>query len=365
MRERVNEWYSNTLYSRLNDKHAGAVVVVMQRLHENDLVGHLLSQGGWELLSFPAIAERDEEFRWATPYGQRRHVRRTGDALHSAREPRSVLDEIRKTLGSYAFAGQYQQSPAPYGGGLVKLEWFRRYEEHELPKQFDFIVQSWDTANKASELANYSACTTWGVKQKRSYLIHVLRQRLGYLELKASARSQAQRFGAKVVLIEDKASGTQLIEDLIAEGVSGITRYEPEGDKILRMSVQTASIEGGEVYLPRDAHWLDEYAHEIMTFPKGRFSDQVDSTSQALDWIKKHRNNTWDVWLNYYKRMAEGPSVPQPTGPTRTMRAPASVQSSRINDGRLLIKGPDGLFKVPEDLVPLMINSGWRLTDKA
>jgi predicted phage terminase large subunit-like protein len=363
MRERVNDWYANTLYSRLNDKNTGAIVLVMQRLHEDDLAGRLLSHGGWELLSFPAIAERDEEFRWATPYGERRHGRRVGDVLHPARESRETLASIRRTLGSYVFAGQYQQTPAPHGGGLVKPEWFRRYRDHERPTTFDYILQSWDTANKPGELANFSVCTTWGIKGQKTYLLDVFRQRIGYLDLKLCVKARAQTFNAKVVLIEDKASGTQLIEDLLGDGVRGVTRYKPEGDKILRMSVQTAAIEAGEVYVPHAASWLDDYLHEISTFPKGRFSDQVDSTSQALDWIKQLRNNGVEAYLNYYKRLAEGPPSP-PLGPCRPMIAPSGTTWSRLNDGRLLTKGPDGLFQVPLDLVSHMISAGWRLADE-
>src|SRR6202030_809930 len=98
-------------------------------------------------------------------------------SLHPEREPIEVLDRIRRTIGEYNFAGQYQQSPAPLGGGLVKADWFRRYRENELPERFDRIVQSWDTANKVTELSDFSVCTTWGVKNKHLFLIGVFRRR--------------------------------------------------------------------------------------------------------------------------------------------------------------------------------------------
>ena len=362
-RERVNDWYANTLYSRLNDKSTGAIILVMQRLHEDDLAGKLAAQGGWEVLAFPAIAERDEEFRWNSPYGSRRHTRRIGDALHSEREPIVVLEQIRTTIGSYAFAGQYQQAPAPSGGGLVKSEWFRRYSEEDRPQAFDYVLQSWDTANKAGELTNYTVCTTWGVKRQQTYLLHVLRRRVGYLDLKICVKSQAQMFGPKVLLVEDKASGTQLIEDLVADGVQGVVRYKPEGDKIMRMSIQVAAIEAGEVYVPHVAPWLDSYLHEMETFPRGSFSDQVDSTSQALDWIKKNRHPPFQGVMDFYRLQAEGRRPPPIQGPTRMMQAPSSVQSSRLHDGRLLVKGPDGLFRVPLDSVSLFLTAGWKTVD--
>jgi predicted phage terminase large subunit-like protein len=110
---------------------------------------------------------------------------------------------------------------------------------------------------------------------------------MGYPELKRRVREQADAFAATVVVIEDKASGTQLIQDLIAEGLYAVTRYQPEADKVMRMNAQTATIEIGFVYLPRDAPWLADYLHELSSFPNGKYDDQADSTSQALDWIKR------------------------------------------------------------------------------
>ena len=356
-RSGANNFYDTTLYSRQNDKQRDAIVLVMHRLHEDDLVGHVLPKEDWEVLSFPAIAEREQKFEWDTPYGRQSHTRKIGTALHPAREPLATLETIRASVGSYAFAGQYQQSPAPFGGGMVKPEWFQRYEPHQLPEEFDYKLQSWDTANKPNELANFSVCTTWGVKKERVYLLHVLRRHLGYPELKRAVQAQADAFGPKIILIEDRASGTQLIQELAAS-VPGITKYEPDGDKIMRMNAQTAVIENGSVHIPHAAHWLDEYLHELATFPKGKFSDQVDSTSQALAWMKSNRVNQGEVYLEFYRRLVEGAPPPTP-GPTVLMKAPPSVVSTRVNDGRLLKRGPDGIFRVPLDLVHLMLTSGW------
>jgi len=224
-RKTTNEWFLDTLHSRLNDKCRCAIVIIMQRLHEDDLVGHVLGQEPWEVVSFPAIAEADEVHAIETIWGSQRFTRRPGEALHPAREPLLVLENIRRTIGEYNFAGQYQQFPAPLGGGLVKVEWFKRYGEKQQPEPFDRIVQSWDIANKATELSDYSVCTTWGVRDKKVYLLGLLRQRLEYPALKRAVREQHNLFAANVVLIEDKASGTQLIQELIAEGCYGVTRY--------------------------------------------------------------------------------------------------------------------------------------------
>jgi hypothetical protein len=170
----------------------------MQRLHEDDLVGHRLNQEGWEVLAFPAIAECDEEHAIDTPFGPRRFFRRAGEALHPAREPLETLEQIRAILGVYNFASQYQQTPAPSGGGLVKESWFQRYGPEERPSSFDQIIQSWDTATKPTELADYSACTTWGLKGPHFYLLHLLRKKLAYPDLKRAVAEQRALFNPTV-----------------------------------------------------------------------------------------------------------------------------------------------------------------------
>ncbi len=286
-RQAANEWFSHTLYSRLNDKRNGAIVIIMQRLHEDDLVGHVLAQEPWEVVRFPAIAEEDEVHQIETIWGPQIFTRRRGEPLHPDREPLETLDRIRRTIGEYNFAGQYQQSPAPLGGGLVKIEWFKRYRDSDRPEPFDRIVQSWDTANKATELSDFSVCTTWGVKGKHLFLLNVFRRRLEYPGLKRAVREQQSMFGANEVLIEDKASGTQLIQELITDGCHGVTRYEPTCDKIMRLHAQTGMIDNGFVYIPETAPWLAEYLHEMSVFPRGKHDDQVDSTAQFLDWFKR------------------------------------------------------------------------------
>jgi predicted phage terminase large subunit-like protein len=285
-RRHANEWYDHTLYSRLNDKAKGAVVLVMHRLHEDDLTGHVLAQDDWEVVCLPAIAESDERHRFDTCMRSRVFTRRAGEALHPARESVAMLEAIRRKIGEYNFAGQYQQAPAPLGGGLIKPAWFRRYRPDELPAAFERVVQSWDTANKASELADFSVCTSWGIAGKNLYLIELLRRRLEYPELKRAVRDAYARLRPDVVLIEDKASGTQLIQELLAEGLYAVTRYRPQADKVMRMHAQTATIENGFVHLPQTAPWLAEYLHELAVFPFGRHDDQVDSTAQFLDWFK-------------------------------------------------------------------------------
>jgi predicted phage terminase large subunit-like protein len=286
-RKAANEWFDHTLYSRLNDKSKGCIIIIMQRLHEDDLVGHVLEQEHWEQVKLPAIAEEDE-VHVIESLGRRRIVRRQiGEALHPERESVADLQHTRSTVGEYNFAAQYQQSPAPLGGGMVKAEWFKYYVTGEEPAKPDMVFQSWDTANKCTELSDYSVCTTWLRKGSKLYLLHVMRARLDYPDLKREVRNQVELFRPRNILIEDKASGTQLIQELIREGVHGVTRYEPTMDKIMRLYSVTSTIENGFVFLPTEAEWLAAYVHELTSFPNGKHDDQADSTSQALDWAKQ------------------------------------------------------------------------------
>lgn len=302
-RNSANDWYDGTLYSRLNNKTEGAIILIMQRLHEDDLTGHLLQQEGWELLSLPAIAEKDETFEEENLFGHKTFTRKTGEALHEARESLATLEQIRLSLGTYHFAAQYQQTPAPMGGGMVKQEWFRTYIQDQIPHPFDQVIQSWDTANTPTELSDYSVCTTWGLKQSHFYLLNVYRKRVNFPELKRAVIEQDSLFKPTVILIEDKASGTQLVQDLVAAGVSKVKGIKPEGDKIMRLHGQTATIENGFVHLPGEASWLADYLHELSVFPNAKYDDQVDSTVYALAWVTKPYSNMG--MFEHYKQLAE------------------------------------------------------------
>jgi predicted phage terminase large subunit-like protein len=353
-RDATNDWYANTLYSRLNDKRRGAIVIIMQRLHEDDLVGHVLGQEPWEGVCFPAIAEADEVHEIETVWGPQRLIRRQGEALHPARESLATLAHIRRTIGEYNFAGQYQQSPAPLGGGLVKAEWFKRYREKERSERFERIVQSWDTANKATELSDFSVCTTWGIRGKNLYLLGLLRQRLEYPALKRAVREQQNLFNATEVLIEDKASGTQLIQELIVDGCHGVTRYQPTIDKIMRLNAQTAMIENGFVYIPETAPWLAEYLHEMSVFPNGKHDDQVDSTAQFLDWFKTPMPH-WGLF-ELYRSMTEK-SKPQEVAVR--LKAPPGIGAVQTLSGRHIFIGEDRIVEMSAEDADCLIRAGW------
>ena len=200
------------------------------------------------------------------------------------------------------FAAQYQQRPAPAGGGLVKIEWFRRYRPSDLPARFDRILQSWDTANTISEWSDYTVCTTWGLLGESAYLLNVFRARLLYPELKKAVAEQARLFKATEIVVEDRASGTQLLQELRPAGLSMMRGVKPTADKETRMVNQTARIENGLVWVPEEAPWLSTYLHEFTVFPNGKYDDQVDSTSQALGQIGIWKNSMG--LFEYYRRQA-------------------------------------------------------------
>jgi len=295
-RKAVNEWFDNTLLSRLNNKEDGVIIIVMQRLHQDDLVGHVLEQGDWEVLNFAAIAEEDECHMIKTIFGTSTFERKAGDALHSERESIESLKRTRESIGEYNFQSQYQQAPIPKGGAMIKTEWLTYYTPAQRPDSFIYILQSWDTANKSGELNDFSVCTTWGVANGKYYLLDVFRRRLDYPELKRAVWEQSRRYGHPKVLIEDKGSGIQLIQELKREGLLYVRAYEPPSgaDKALRLFAQSHHFESGKVLLPSNASCLPEYVRELTSFPGSKHDDQVDSTTQALHHMAS--NTSLEIW---------------------------------------------------------------------
>lgn len=284
-RGKANDWARHTLFTRINKKSDDRIIIVQQRLHQEDMVGHVVEKCGFELLAFPAVAQEDESYKIRSEFGNIDHARRAGEALHQEREPLGVLQKQRELLGAEYFSAQYLQSPTPPGGGLVKIAWFGRYEPALRP-QFTRIIQSWDCATTASRSADYSVCTTWGVTAAGDiYLLHVFRERLEYPELKRKVVELADLHGARDVLIENTSAGTPLIQELKRQRLVNIEAIKPTMDKATRMKVQTPVIEAGKCFIPTNAPWLDDFLNEFIWFPRGRHDDQVDSTSQALAYI--------------------------------------------------------------------------------
>jgi len=284
-RDSVVATYRGSLVSRLNDKARGAILVVMQRLHQEDLTGVLLEDGGWDHLCLPAIAAERE----VTAIGRGRlHTREPGEALHPERESLATLTLIKGEIGTFAFSSQYLQRPVALEGNLIKAEWIKTYPHPPAHDSDGQVVQSWDTASKPGIDNDWSVCTTWLRKGSDSYLLDVFKVRCDFPQLEAHVLRLAHQFGTSVVLIEDAGAGTALIQTL--KHKRGRVRpigIVPKGDKQTRMSVNSPMFEAGQVHLPVSASWKDDYLAELLAFPHGRHDDQVDSTSQYLQWAKE------------------------------------------------------------------------------
>jgi predicted phage terminase large subunit-like protein len=289
LRRAVNDWYGTTLFSRLDDKEKGAIILVMQRLHEDDLAGKLLGEGDWNHLNLPAIAEEDQEIPIGSGVTYRR---KKGEALHSARESLAVLEMIKREMGSIAFSAQYQQRPIPLEGNLVKREWIKWYTSLPIRGHGAEIVQSWDVASTTADTADWSVCTTWLMVKRTYYLLDVWRGRLEFPDIKRKVISLAREYSPNRILIEQAGPGLHLIQELKANPTPGVPApigIKPEGDKVMRMEAQSARFEAGQVYLPERAPWLATLLHEILGFPKGQHDDQLDSVSQFLNWVESVR----------------------------------------------------------------------------
>ena len=203
-RRAANDWYFNTLLSRLNSKENGIIIIVMQRLRQEDLVGEVMEREHWEVPSLPAIAQHDEYYPIEGSLWNSAFTRKAGEALHPERDSVATYEAIRETVGEYNFQSQYQQSPVPLEGGLIKREWLQYYEPEEKPARFAYILQSWDTANKVGEMNDFSVCTTWGIYDKHFYLLHVYRKRRTYPELKRAVAELWKKFNPSKLRCEEQ-----------------------------------------------------------------------------------------------------------------------------------------------------------------
>lgn len=285
-RNRTNEWFTRTVYSRLNNRKTGVIIIVMQRLHEDDLVGHVMDLDDWTVVNIPAIAPEELRYRYGDGKEQV-FVRPKGSLIDPGREDVTELDKVRHALGTRIFETQYQQNPMPDEGNLVRRKWFRFYDDPPMDNQLDAIVHSWDTASAAGELNDYSVCTVWGICFREDgtmafFLLDVFREKLDYPDLRNHALELAVRDRPQVILIENKGTGQTLSQDLRKEKKWFVRPLSPKGDKVTRMSGQAALIEQGLVFLPHEAPWLGAFLKEVLSFPGARHDDQVDSLELFL-----------------------------------------------------------------------------------
>jgi predicted phage terminase large subunit-like protein len=277
VRHDVHNWYLSDAYTRLAP--GGRVVLIGTRWHQDDLAGRLLASSSgehWDVLSLPAIAEEDESFR------------RKGEALWPERYPLSVLEKSRAE-SERVFVCLYQQRPTAVEGAIFKRDWWQFYRP-PVVGPFIRITQSWDTAFKTGEENDYSVCTTWGVTENAFILLHLCRVKVEFPELKRIMTSLAEQWNPHEILIEDCGSGPSIIQELRSSTRLPIKPVRPYGDKQSRAHAVTPAIQGGQAFLPETASWLPDFLDEMSSFPDGLHDDIVDSTSQALNYLRQTKS---------------------------------------------------------------------------
>ena len=288
-RDRTGEWMDGVMRSRLNNPMTGTISIIAQRLHQDDPIGRILQRegDGWRLIELPAIAETRQSFDLGR--GEV-HVREPDEVLEPGRMPLSFLEEQKRVIGTANFSAQYQQRPTPEKGNLVLREWFQNYDFDPRNLPGVKVFQSWDMAMKAEEANDYSVCITIAVdkadyRRGDIYIMNVFRKKLIYPDLKKAVLAMSRDWLPLQVVIEDKGTGTGLIQDLKREGVVRPIAYVPKGDKVTRLSLQSAKIEQGRVFLPLRLQWAQEFLAEVIGFPNMAHDDQVDALTQVLDYL--------------------------------------------------------------------------------
>ena len=283
-RNDLNESFHTSIATRLN-RDTGAIILIMQRLHASDLTAFVQKGEPWDVVAIPAIAEREERYQIRTPFGRRTFTRKQGQALQPSRQSRQYLQGRKKAQGARTFDAQYQQKPHAVEGGIIKREWLSYYDDNTRPSNFDAVIQSWDTATKPAEANSFCVCTIWGIRENRFYLLNVVRDRFDFRKLKRTAISLARDYsGLTTILIEEQSSGSPLISELEQLGFPVQAVPSGSASKAERLYARSNRFENGQVWLPKAAPWLDAYVDELTSFPDCDFSDQVDSTTQALAW---------------------------------------------------------------------------------
>jgi predicted phage terminase large subunit-like protein len=281
IRDNVWNWYRSTFYTRLMP--GAAIVLTLTRWHEDDLAGRLIQdmkQGGdqWTIIKLPALAEDGDGMG-----------RQEGEPLWPEWYPLTTLTQIRNVLGTYEWNALYQQRPVSEQGNIFKKTWWRRYID--IPEKPSLKIHAWDTAFKNQEENDYSVCLTMAIDQGNIYIIDRFKAKLEFPELKRAAMSMAYRDKVNAIVVEDKASGQSLIQELRRESKLSVIPYKVDRDKVARAYSVTPMIEGGRVYLPEWGSWVEDYIADMSSFPSGLHDDDVDATTVGLSYCRNKIDN--------------------------------------------------------------------------
>lgn len=286
-RDSIITWWTQAASNRLNDLRTGGRCIIMQRLHEEDLTGYVLKYepDDWERLIIRQEYELNSDktsLGWSDP----RNVE--GSLFFPERFPNDVIAIEKRRLGSYGYAGQHQQRPSASEGGLFKRADWSYYKPLE-PKELGItqIIQGWDTAFKTGEENDYSACITIGVSQNRYYILDLWKQKVEYPELKRTVVNQFEKWKPSLVLIEDKASGQSLIQELRRDTRIAIHPYKVDRDKIARANSVTPIHEAKLCYLPENTPWVSDFIESLSAFPTAPHDDDVDAFVMTLNYASR------------------------------------------------------------------------------
>ena len=316
-RQGVVDSYAGKVTSRLNDQARGGILLIMQRVHEADLVGFVVKKDGlwsplhpdgWMHLVLPMEFELDEPKKLpvnpAAAGGYRDPRTEPGELLWPARFPREAVAALRSDLeatsGVYGASCQLQQRPAPAEGGILRKSWWRRWPDDKSFPVCEHVFMSWDTAYTADDLKNasYSARTAWGVfwnEQDQAYhiiLLHAWAERLAYPDLRERAQKDTLEYGPDAHLIEKKASGISLLQDLRRAGRGNkrvrLRTYLPDRDKIARAHAATAAFSAGLIWAP-NRKWAEMVIDACGVFPNGAppSADLTDTVTQAVLYLRR------------------------------------------------------------------------------
>lgn len=296
IRNTTLDWWDHAMSSRLNNPRTGGKVIVMQRVHQNDLSGHVLEQGGYIHLNLPA--EFEVKKRCVTAIGWSDPRIKEGELLWPDRLPKEVLDGLKKSLGSISYAGQYQQRPMPSEGGQFQYKWFKYFTqkrnkyilESEGQKIEYQIDECWrfmtvDLAISLKQTADYTVICTWAVTPENELLL-IARER-DRMDNPTQQRVIASIFNSHEVdyiKIESVAYQLSLVQQLRKSGFP-IREFKPIKDKVSRATTASVYYEGGSVYHPKSVPWLGEWEEELLLFPNSQHDDQVDNCSMACEEI--------------------------------------------------------------------------------
>lgn len=284
-REKTWNWYRATAKTRLQP--GGAIIIIMTRWHEDDLAGRLLdlSRRGeiepFEEVSFPAIAEDNDLLG-----------RERGEALWPERYNLKWLTDTKADLGTFWWNSLYQQRPVSEEGGIFHWDWWQYFRE--VPHKRKLRIQSWDTAYEESDSANWTVGGTWDEYSNGYYLRDVVRKRLEYPDLKRAVIREYKKWLPDAILVEYMASGKSLVQDLKRDReikVPIIAQQVNRASKQVRARAVSPQVEAGNVFIPESDHWVDDYLDELCRFPAAKNDDQVDMTSQALEYLAKRKGN--------------------------------------------------------------------------